>query len=60
MDWNAAKQHFDDVRERYKALVGVPGVNTSLALAVTFQPLQQRYDSGERTQRLYDEMMAVE
>jgi hypothetical protein len=39
MDWNAAKQHFDTVRDRYKELVGMPGVNTSLALAVTFQPL---------------------
>ena len=57
MDWDKAKQHFDKVCEQHEA---VSGVNTSYALAFTFDPLADRYDDGERTQELYDNMIAVE
>ncbi len=60
MDWDKAKQHFDDVRKRYQELEGTPGVNTTLALRLTFDPLSIRYNNGERSQDLYDEMIAVE
>lgn len=59
MDWEKAKAHFDEVRKQYQDLEGKPGVNTSMALRFTFDPLARRFNSGERTQELYDEMMEV-
>ena len=60
MDWDKAKDHFDAVRQQYQDLEGTPGVNTTFALRITFDPLSKRYNNGERTQELYDEMMDVE
>ena len=60
MDWDAAKKHFDEMRKRYQDLEGMPGVNTTLALRVTFDPLAKRFNSGERTEELYNEMNSVE
>lgn len=59
MDWEKAKAHFDEVRKQYQDLEGKPGVNTSFALHFTFTPLARRFNSGERTKELYDEMMEV-
>lgn len=59
MNWEKAEKHFDEVRRQYKSLKGIPGVNTSFALLLIFDPLAKRYNDGERTQELYDEMMAV-
>jgi len=41
-------------------LEGIPGVNISMALRFTFDPLARRYNSGERTPELYEEMISVE
>lgn len=60
MDWDKAKAHFDEVRKMYQDLEGIPGVNSSIALIVVFQPLSMRYNAGERTEALYNEMMRVE
>ena len=60
MDWIKAKAHFDDVRGQYQALEGMPGVNTTFALRMVFDPLAKRYNAGERTQELHDEMLEVE
>lgn len=60
LDWDAAKQHFDDVRKVYQDLEGKPGVNTTVALRLVFDPLAKRFNSGERTAELHAEMMAVE
>lgn len=60
MDWQKAKEHFDEVWTQYQELEGTPGVNTTLALRLTFDPLAKRYNCGERTQELYDAMMNVE
>lgn len=43
----------------YVGLIGKPGVSVTFALEHVFVPLQQRYESGERTDYLHDEMMAV-
>lgn len=59
MDWEKCKTHFDEVFQEYKDLLGTPGVNTSFAINLTFLPLSNRYNEGERTQELYDEMMDV-
>ncbi len=60
MNWEEARRHFGAVRERYQDLEGTPGVNTTLALRVTFDPLSIRYNKGERSRDLYDAMMATE
>ena len=59
MNWEKAKKHFDSVRKQYQDMEGMPVVNTSMALRLTFDPLARRYNSGERTAELYDEMNAV-
>ena len=60
MNWEKAKEHLDEIIARYQRLVGIPGVNTSLALTLVMYPLAFRYDCGERTQELYNEMLEVE
>lgn len=60
LDWNKAKKNFDAVRKQYQDMEGAPGVNTTLALRITFDPIAVRYNNGERTQELHDEMMSVE
>jgi hypothetical protein len=57
--WISAKEHFDTVRQSYLDLDGIPGVNVSVALNLVFRPLSKRYNGGERTQALYDEMLSV-
>lgn len=59
-EWVRAKEHFDAIMRTYTELVGTPGVAVGPALMLTFEPLLRRYNSGERTQELYDEMMGVE
>lgn len=59
-EWEKAWKYFNAVMDQYKEMIGTPGVNTTLALAMTFDPLAQRYNKGERTQDLYDAMMSVE
>lgn len=59
-NWETALQHFKGVQHSYRSLENTPGFNTTLALVAVFNPLEQRYNSGERTQELYDAMMEVE
>lgn len=59
MDWEKAKKHFDEVREQYQELEGMPGVNTTLALRLVFDKLAIRYNNGERSQELYIELCSV-
>jgi len=60
LDWEAAYKHFKEVRQRYIDLENMQGCNTSLALLITFKPLDTRFKAGERTQELYYEMLEVE
>lgn len=59
LDWKKAKEHFDNVMDEYKSLLGTPGVNTSFALMITFNPLLTRFNKGERSEELFNEMMEV-
>ena len=59
MDWEKAKEHFDTIRKQYQDMEGVPGINTTLALRLSFDPLAKRYNAGERSEELYEEMMSV-
>lgn len=60
INWEHAKRHFDMIRQQYLDLQGTPGVNVSLALRFTFEPLAVRYNRGERSRDLYDAMLSVE
>jgi hypothetical protein len=60
MDWQKAREHFEVVVKQYQDLEGTPGVNTTLALRLTFDPLRVRFNRGERSRSLYDAMMGVE
>lgn len=60
MDWEKAKEHFDEVRKVYQDLEGVTGINTTFSLRLVFDPLAIRYNKGERSQELHDAMLAVE
>lgn len=54
--WKAAQAHLQEVRRQYVEIgaAGVPG------LTLVLNPLLVRYERGERTQELYDEVMATE
>ena len=58
--WETAKENFDKIFEMYKDMLGQPDTNTSIAIAFVLNPLLTRYNSGERSKELYDEMMDVE
>ena len=62
LDWTIPKSHFDGVRKTYEEFDAIPGVivNTKAALELVFKPLAERYENGERSEELYDAMMAVE
>lgn len=60
LNWTAAETHFNYVKSQYENLVGMPAVNTTLALNRVFKPLAERYANGERSRELYDAMMGVE
>jgi hypothetical protein len=59
MNWEKAKQHLDEVLSQYQELIGMPGVNPYFGIAY-LKNLLKRYEWGERTQDLYDEMMECE
>ena len=55
MDWDWAKSHLDFMIHAY-AEIGAPGW-FGLSL---MKPLKRRYEAGERTRELYDEIMRLE
>lgn len=59
LDWEKAEKHFTEILNAYKELVGVRGVNPLFGLSV-FLRIKERYDRGERTPELFQEMMDVE
>ena len=60
MNWEEAKRHFDETYDNYLSLVGMPGVNVNFALRLVLDPLLARYNTGERTEELYNAMLGVE
>ncbi len=59
LSWEECKAYFDSTKEQYTALIGVPQVNPHFALHLVFEPLEKRYDAGERSVQLFDAMMEV-
>jgi len=54
-EWEEAKDYLDECREIYTS-IGVAGM---FALRRIIDPLLIRYERGERTEELYDEIMGV-
>jgi hypothetical protein len=56
MDWEKAKSWLKEIEQMYTE-VGSAGY---LALNLTIRPIRDRYNKGERTQELYDEIMELQ
>ncbi len=56
MDWEEAKKYLYFIKKEYEAI----GWSGSFGLTITINPLVARYELGERTQELYDEIMEME
>ncbi len=59
MRWDEAVSHVREAKSAYDGLIDTPGVNVTFALS-HINSLLTRYANGERTARLYDEMIHVE
>ena len=56
LDWIKAEKYLKDYAEACKALIGMKQVNPIFVLAGVHR-LQQRFNDGERSKHLYDEIM---
>ena len=56
MNWENAENHLKDIRQIYTE-IGITGLP---ALQITINPLLIRFESGERTEELYDQIMELE
>ena len=54
-DWKAAEEHLVTCEKAY-AGIGSAGY---FALTAVIRPLRDRFNSGERTAELYDEIMGI-
>jgi len=56
MDWDKASFHLREIRRQYSELgaVGIP------ALTFTINPLLIRFEKGERSKELFQEIMSLE
>ena len=54
--WEAAERHLSEIEKAYAAIgtTGYFGLNTVI------RPVRDRYNNGERTKKLYDDIMALE
>lgn len=57
LDWKEAERHLTYFIALYASLEDGTGM---LGLQFALLPLFRRYQSGERTQELYDDMMSAE
>lgn len=59
LDWTNAEKHLETIEREYTKLDGVPGVNVQFAPQLVIRPLRVRFNRGERTQLLYEEIMEL-
>jgi len=55
MDWGKAKRHLQTAERAYHEI----GFSGAFALAFVIKPCLIRFERGERTQELYDEIMEI-
>ncbi len=56
MDWGMAEGYLYEVKNAYESI----GWTGTFGLTLTINPLVKRYESGERTIDLYNEIMEIE
>lgn len=56
MDWGMAEGHLYDTKIAYESI----GFAGSFALALTTNPLVKRYEDGERTIELYNDILDLQ
>jgi len=59
LDWEKAKEHLDRYEAGYRELVRNPAACPWFALSVIVG-LRMRFEKGERTPELYEDIMSVE
>ncbi len=55
MDWNRAEEYLKECEQAYTE-IGSAGY---FALNTFIKPMRDRFNKGERTQELYDEIMGI-
>lgn len=55
LDWNKAEEHLKSAEQAY-ASIGSPGM---FALNYVIRPARGRFNDGERTEELYNEIMDI-
>jgi len=55
-NWEEAEKHLKEVRRQYTD-IGIAGMP---ALQISINPLLVRYENGERTEELYESIIALE
>lgn len=56
MDWEQAESWLKEIEQMYTEI----GSSGYLALTIVIRPLRDRFNKGERTQELYDEIMELQ
>lgn len=56
LDWEKAQEHLYYIADLYESI----GWTGTFALVATINPLVKRFENGERTEKLYNEIMDLE
>jgi len=59
VDWQEAEDHLTEVLEAYEGCIGLAGVAVGPALQYVIYPLRDRFQAGERTEKLHQEIMEL-
>lgn len=57
-EWEETERYLNDVIASYLSLVNTPGVSVGFAVKHV-NAVKSRFDAGERTEALYDEIMSL-
>lgn len=56
LDWDKANDYLFEVEKQYRAI----GFAGEFALSIVITPLIKRFNNGERTETLYNQIMSLE
>ena len=59
LDWTKAEAHLKSTKKSYADLISMPNVNPYFGLGI-IAAAESRFELGERTQALYNEIMGLE
>lgn len=55
MDWQKAEEHLKTCERVYREI----GISGSFALTLVINPVRVRFNNGERSQELFDEILGI-